>query len=247
MDEHVVIGPAVSQWPPPEKELVRIVADKVYDSCDETVDQTDKTIVTTGTDKEWSAGIFSVGQVAPSALTVGTEISCIEISRIPFGNYLTRITILVSVPLTLTNPNSAAETVNRVFNFTKTATLNCPPDAEVDCLRSRLNFSSSIITLVGSGSVEVTVDFQVGLIIDCILASQLLVPSYGICTPEPCTVWQEEAPPVPLSSYSSGQEFASAERKADGQEKNTRETSTEKPLAKILRLLNEIIDLLPAK
>jgi len=181
-------GPCPSEGCPPATEIVCISVDKVYDSCFQVEDQINFTTVTTGPGSEWPTGFFAVGQLVPCELTPGLKISATVISRIPVGDGLETITMLVTVPLTLTNPNDEAETTVRIFEFTKTVTLNCPVGVEPDTSGSTLIFCSSAITQVEAFSVEIACVFQVYLVIECISTVQLLVPSYGFCIPVPCTV-----------------------------------------------------------
>lgn len=197
MAEQVSPGVCPPEGCPPPTEIDCIVVDKVYDSCFQVDDRTRSTIVTTGALAEWPTGVFTVGQVVACVLTAGAEISCTEISRVPAGDGFVTVTILVSVPVTLTNPNAADETVDRTFTFTKTATLCCPTGVEPDCSESTLLFCNCVITQVNVGSVEVTCDFQVCLVIKCILTVQLLVPSYGFCVPAPCITLPGVCPPTP--------------------------------------------------
>ncbi|NLL53247.1 MAG: hypothetical protein GX248_11170 [Peptococcaceae bacterium] len=198
MANQVNPGPCPPEGCPSPTQIDCIVVDKVYDSCYQIEDRSRITSVTTGTDNDWPTGDFTVGQVVPCALTAGSEISCTEISRVPGEDGFVTVTVLVSVPLTLTNPNAEEETVDRVFNFTKTAVLCCPSGVDPDCSRSTLQYCNCVITQVGVDTVEVTCDFQVCLILECILTVQLLVPSYGFCTPAPCTALPPSAcPPSP--------------------------------------------------
>lgn len=199
MPNQVSPGVCPPEGCPPPTQIECIVVDKVYDSCFQVDDRTRNTTVTTGDGGQWPTGIFTVGQVVPCSLTDGAEISCIEISRVPAGDGFVTVTILVSVPVTLTNPNDDAETVDTIFNFTKTATLCCPEGVEPDCSESTLLFCNCVITEVDDvdETVVVTCDFQVCLVIKCILTVQLLVPSYGFCVPAPCTVIAGQCPPLP--------------------------------------------------
>ena len=180
---------------PPPTVIECIVVDKVYDSCYQIDDRTRTATVSTET--EWPTGPFVVGQIVPCSLTEGSLISCVEISSVPAGDGFVTVTVLVSVPMTLSNPNEEDEIVDRIFNFTKTATLCCPPGVEPDCSESTLMFCNCVITQVGIDEVEVTCDFQVCLVMKCILTVQLLVPSYGFCVPAPCTVIPSVCPPSP--------------------------------------------------
>lgn len=184
---------------PSPNQIDCIVVDKVYDSCFQVDDRTRITTVTTGEAGQWPTGIFTVGQIVACALTTGAEISCTEISRVPADDGFVTVTIMVSVPVTLTNPNDPTETTDRVFNFTKTATLCCPPGVEPDCSESTLMFCNCVITEVDgvNETVEVTCDFQVCLMMQCILTVQLLVPSFGFCVPAPCVTLPGVCPPSP--------------------------------------------------
>ncbi|WP_406676134.1 hypothetical protein [Moorella sp. ACPs] len=180
---------------PPPTRIECIVVDKVYDSCFQVESRTRDTTVTTGLTGEFVTGTFTVGQAIPCALN-GT-ISCNVINRVPTtGNFAT-LTIVVSVPITLTNPNAPAETANRVFTFTKVVTLCAPEGVTVDCSESTLLFCNCVVSAVGVGNITVTCDFQVCVVIKTILSVQLLVPSYGFCVPAPCTVAPGVCPPTP--------------------------------------------------
>lgn len=197
MANQVSPGPCPPEGCPPPTEIACISVDKVYDSCYQVEDRTRTTTITTGDGNEWPTGTFTVGQLVSCGLTAGAEISCTEISSVPADDGFVTVTLLISVPVTLVNPNAADETVDRIFNFTKTATLYCPTGVDPDCSRSSLMFCNCVITQVGADSVEVTCDFQVCLVMECILTVQLLVPSYGFCVPAPCTVLSGVCPPVP--------------------------------------------------
>lgn len=192
-------GPCPPEGCPPFDRIECIVVDKVYDSCFQIEEKTRETTITTGIGNEWPTGTFTVGTPVACSLTAGAEITCVEVSRIPVGDGFFTITVAVSVPVTLTNPNAADETVDRIFTFTKTATLCCPEGVEVDCSESTLLQCNCVITQVDALSVVVTCDIQVCLVIKCILTVQLLVPSYGFCVPAPCTTLPGVCPPLPPS------------------------------------------------
>lgn len=193
-----VVGPGVCppEGCPPPTRIECIKVDKVYDSCFQVESRSRDTTVTTGTGGEFVTGTFTVGQAIPCALN-GT-ISCQVINRVPTtGNFAT-LTLVVSVPITLTNPNAATETAERVFTFTKIVTLCAPEGVNVDCENdSTLLFCNCVVSAVGTGTITVTCDFQVCLVIKTILTVQLLVPSYGFCVPAPCVVAPGVCPPAP--------------------------------------------------
>ena len=175
---------------PPPTRIECIAVDKVYDSCFQVHDVTRTTTITSFTGK------FAVSDVIRCALN-GT-ITCDEISRTSVGGGFSSITVLVSVPVRLTNPNNSSEYVDRIFTFTKTVTLCCPPGVEPDCSESTLIACTCIVTALNdTASIEVTCDLQVCLVLKCILRVQLLVPSYGFCVPAPCVTLPGVCPPTP--------------------------------------------------
>jgi len=198
--KQVVVGPG--QCPPegcpPPTRIECIMVDKVYDSCFQVESRSRDTTVTTGTGGEFVTGTFTVGQAVPCALTTGSAISCTVINSVPVidSNFAT-LTIAVSVPVTLTNPNAPAEIADRVFTFTKVVTLCAPEGVGVDCSESTLLFCNCVVSAVGVGTITVTCDFQVCVVIKTALAVQLLVPSYGFCVPAPCVVAPGVCPPAP--------------------------------------------------
>ncbi len=193
--QQVTPGVCPPEGCPPPTRIECIVVDKVYDSCFQVHDLSRDTIVSTLT--EFITGPFAVGTIIPCELTQGSNITCTEVSRVPAGNGFFTITILVSIPITLTNPNNPTETVNREFNFTKTVTLCCPEGVSPDCTESTLLLCNCIVNSVGQDSITVTCALQVCLVIKCILNVQLLVPSYGFCVPAPCVTLPGVCPPTP--------------------------------------------------
>lgn len=183
---------------PPPTRIECIVVDKVYDSCFQINDVSRDTVISTTT--EFMTGPFAVGDVITCALTTGAVITCTEVARVPVGGGFFTVTILVSVPVTLTNPNDDEETVDRVFTFTKTVTLCCPEGVMPDCSESTLIFCSCVVTQVNgtyAPTITVTCTLQVCVVIKCILTVQLLVPSFGFCVPAPCVTLPGVCPPTP--------------------------------------------------
>jgi hypothetical protein len=175
---------------PPPTRIECIVVNKVYDSCFQIHDFARDTTIT-----DFTPDTFDEGDVIECSQN--GEITCSEISRVDAGGGFFTVTILVSVPVTLTNPNDPTETIERTFTFTKTATLCCPPGTTPDCSESSVIFCSCVITGVNSGSITVTCTLQVCVVIKCILEVQLLVPSYGFCVPAPCITLPGVCPPTP--------------------------------------------------
>lgn len=181
---------------PPPTRIECIVTDKVYDSCFQINDFSRDTTISLSSD--FMTGSFSVGDIIPCSQN--GEITCTEISRTDAGGGFFTVSILVTVPITLTNPNEPMETVERTFTFTKTATLCCPPGVSPDCSESTVLFCSCVVSNVNGnyeGSITVTCTLQVCVVIKCILTVQLLVPSYGFCVPAPCITLPGVCPPTP--------------------------------------------------
>ncbi len=181
---------------PPPTRIECIVVDKVYDSCFQIHDLNRDFTITTGTGGEFETGTFVLGDVIPCALSVD-GISCTEISRTAVGEGFFTITLLVTVPLILTNPNATEETVDRTVTFTKTVTLCCPEGVGPNCSESTIVMCSCVVSLVGEDVITVTCNIQVCLVTKCILTVQLLVPSYGFCVPAPCVTLPGVCPPTP--------------------------------------------------
>lgn len=197
IQQQITPGPCPPEGCPPPTRIECIVVDKVYDSCFQVETRSRDTTVTTGLTGEWTTGTFTVGQAVPCTLTAGQNISCSVINSTPGPNGFATLTLVVSVPLTLTNPNNTNETVDRVFTFTKITTLCAPTGVNVDCSESTLLFCNCVISAVGVTQVTVTCDFEVCLVVKSILTVQLLVPSYGFCVPSPCVVIPGVCPPAP--------------------------------------------------
>lgn len=176
---------------PPPTRIECIVVDKVYDSCFQSHEITQNTTVA-------FEGLFSVGDVI--ICQQNGDITCTELSRVSVGDGFFTISLLVSVPITLINPNNPAETVDRIFTFIKFVTLCCPESVSLDCTESTITFCSCAVTGVDGGYVPtltVSCNVVVCLIIKCILTVQLLVPSYGFCVPAPCITLPGVCPPTP--------------------------------------------------
>ncbi|MDS1029716.1 hypothetical protein RDV78_04240 [Bacillota bacterium LX-D] len=180
---------------PPPTRIECIKVDKVYDSCFQVDDKTRTTRIPTA---DYGTGPFAVGDKIPCRLY--GDITCEEIRRASAGGGFSTITLLVKIPVRLTNPKAPASSpkfADRTFTFTKTVTLCCPEGVSPDCSETTLLFCNCIVTDVASEYIEVTCDFQVCLVIKCILEVQLLVPSYGFCTPSPCVTLPGVCPPTP--------------------------------------------------
>jgi hypothetical protein len=174
---------------PPPTRIECIVVDKVYDSCFQINDFTRDTTISN------FAGPFAEGDVIPCRQN--GDITCTEISRVDAGGGFFTVTLLISVPILLANPNNPNQTVDRTFTFTKTATLCCPQGVEPDCSESTLLFCNCVVSNTLEQTLSVTCTLQVCVVIKCLLEVQLLVPSYGFCVPAPCITLPGVCPPTP--------------------------------------------------
>ena len=163
---------------PPFDRIECIVVEKVYDSCFQIDERSRDVVVDTTTD--WTTGTFAVGDIVGCSLTEGLGITCTEVSRVPTSEpgFFT-VTLAISVPVTLTNPNEATETVDTVFTFTKNVTLCAPEGTSINCNESSLLLCNCMITAVNDETVTVTCEIHACVVIKSTLVVQLLVPSYG--------------------------------------------------------------------
>lgn len=143
-------------------------------------------------------GPFELGDIIPCSLDKTTGISCQVVNRQSAGGGFFTLTLLVSVPIILTNPNDPSEKVQRIFTFIRTVTLCCPENVIPDCSESSIITCNCMVTSLGnSPPIEVTCEIVVCLVVKCILDVQLLVPSYGFCVPAPCITLPGVCPPLP--------------------------------------------------
>lgn len=185
----------------PEPDRIEcIVVDKVYDSCFQVDQRSREFKITIGNYMDFETGPFAPDDIIPCTLTPNAEITCTPISRTPTTEegFFT-LTLSITVPMTLTNPNNKNETVDKEFRYTKTVTLCCPEGVAPDCSESTLQHCVCVVNEVNEGEIIVTCDIQVCLVIKCILSVQLLVPSYGFCVPAPCVTIPGVCPPLPPS------------------------------------------------
>lgn len=185
--------------PPPDR-IECIVVDKVYDSCFQLDERgLDTEIRTTGAGS-FSTGTFVVGTQLVCALQPEEDISCVEVRRVAVGGGFFTVTVLVTVPIRITNPFNALQFVDREITFTKNVTLCAPQGVNIDCSESTIVVCNCLVTAVpatGEPRILVTCDVQICVVIKAILTVQLLVPSYGFCVPAPCVTLPGVCPPLP--------------------------------------------------
>lgn len=178
---------------PPPVRIECVVTEKVYDKCFQ-VDTLSRNI--TISRAEFITGPFVIGERV-FCNPIGS-ISCTEISRVEAGGGFFTITLLVTIPMTFTNPNNPPEIVLRNVVFTKTVTLCCPDGIEPDCGESSVLFCNCDVSGITSTDIILACEIQLCLLFKCSAVVQLLVPSYGFCQPAPCFALPGVCPPPPV-------------------------------------------------
>lgn len=170
-----------------------ITVEKVYDSCYQ-IDNRNQNIVTTDV---FSAGL-DVGDLINCGLDTTVGITCVESGpRVSVGNGYFRVTLVVTVPLILTNPTDETLTFASSFVFAKQVVLCAPEGVNVSCAGSTIVGCNCIVTALNAGVATVSCDIQACIVVKSSLDVQLLVPSYGYCIPQQCTQGIGVCPPVP--------------------------------------------------
>ncbi len=179
------------QCPPPDR-IECITVEKVYDSCYQ-VDNRNQTIVTNAA---FLAGL-DVGDLVNCALNTTLGITCVESGpRVPVGNGYFRVNLVITVPLTLTNPTDETLTFESSFVFARQVILCAPEGVSISCDQSTIVGCNCIVTALPGGAATVSCDIQTCIVITSTLDVQLLVPSYGLCMPQQCAP-VGVCPPVP--------------------------------------------------
>ena len=179
---------------PPADRIECIMVDKVYDSCFQ-IDNRNQTIPITAGD----LGTGLVGSLVNCSLDTATGITCVESGpRVSVGNGFYRVTLVITVPIIVTNPNNNS-TLDSSFIFAKQVILCAPEGVDVICDESTVIGCNCLVTAADETTDEITAvtcDIQVCVVIKSILSVQLLVPSYGFCIPQQCAPINT-CPPVP--------------------------------------------------
>lgn len=175
----------------PEPDRIECISvDKVFDSCYR-LEEREREFVLPFTD-------LALGDLILCQLTPGQEITGVELSRVDVGEGFSSVTLMLTVPLTFTNPNEPTQVENTNFSFTKTVTLNCPAQAGVSGSDSTLVTCICVVTAVNDTTVTVACDIQLCMVIKCLMTVELLVPSFGLCAPAPCVTVPGVCPPVQM-------------------------------------------------
>ncbi len=188
-------GPCSSGGCPPPTEIVCIEVTKVYDSCFQA-----ETLAATAT----VAPAISGTVVSGGCTVIGT--SCTLVSSTPapvppnpappatpvFMNLTFNVVVSGTVDVL-----SAAGLSVGAFQVSqlKTITLFAPSGVSTQCEIS----ANCTVTSISGNLVNISVD--VCEVFKTVFQAQLLVPSYGLCTPSPCSVSPLVCPPSPPSQF----------------------------------------------
>ncbi len=178
---------------PPADRIECITVEKVYDSCYQ-VDNRNQSIET---DVDFSADL-AVGDLVDCALNIATGITCVESGpRVPVGDGYYNVTLVITIPLILTNPTDDTLTFDSSFVFAKQVRLCAPAGVNVSCDGSTIVGCNCVVTALVGGIATISCDIQACIVIKSSLDVQLLVPSYGFCIPKQCAPISGVCPTAP--------------------------------------------------
>jgi hypothetical protein len=173
----IVPGPCPPTGCPPPTEIDCVIVDKVYDSC---IQLHDLGIVAT----DLQPDCFTGAQAGGSCQVTG--IACAEAARTQEGDFAT-IILSVAVFRTITITNAAGGvicTFTTTDNFFKTVTLCSPPGTTVNCQLVSATCGPCFLSLGGS---VINCPVQICMLITSTASVALLIPTYGFCSPAPCS------------------------------------------------------------
>ena len=196
MSDQIVPGPCVDCCPPPT-EIDCIQVNKVYDFCFEA--DTNSNVCTTipHTCGTLPTGAVATGTVSAVSCSVVGTTQILTPSGAATG--FADVTLLVTVTITYTISSSSGLiicTFTGSFSFMKTIVLCAPTGTTIDC-----TVPSSTVSPVALVNGQVCSTVTICLLVSSVALVNLLVPSYGFCTPAPCVVSPNPpftCPPSPL-------------------------------------------------
>ncbi len=189
MANQIVPGPCPDCCPPPT-EIDCISVDKIYDFCFTTLSQNNLCFPIPTT-----CGVIPLGSTATATVS---SAFCDIIASTPILNpqgLLTgfvNATVLVNATVTITiaGPTGVVVcTFTGTTTFIETFTLCAPSGTTVTC-----TVVSSAVCPAAIVGTQVCTSVSICLLVQATASVQLLVPSYGFCTPAPCVV--SPCPPV---------------------------------------------------
>jgi len=179
-------GPCPSTGCPPPTQIDCIVVDKVYASCIQTVSITQTVpapvagCTPSGCSIDLSSSTCTVGAVTPSSV----------------DNY-NNITFVISAAYSVT---CGGVTTPETAVTTTTVTLYNPSGTTPSC-----SILSGSCTCVAISATELSCTITLCVLFQVSATVQLLVPTYGFCSPEPCQVGPVlSCPPSPLFPPQAG-------------------------------------------
>lgn len=198
MSEQIVPGPCGPGPCPAPTEIDCIQVNKVYDFCFEADTSTPTTPLTLPAKCGTVPSTATItGTVSSVTCTVASSIAILDAAGNPTG--FADVTLVVNATVTYTITSAAGATIctfdDDTFTFVKTIVLCAPSGTTVDCTIP----SSSVVPSIVNGQVFRTI--TICLLVSSVALVNLLVPSYGFCTPAPCVVAPAPpfaCPPSPL-------------------------------------------------
>lgn len=185
-------GPCPPQGCPPPTQIDCISVTKVYDSCFQT-----ETFNQVCADVPPSCKkIAATPGTTVSCSVVTSSATCTVVGLISTGvDDFANATFAVSIPIsvTLTSPTGLTCSFTFPVNFLKTVTLCAPEGTDQVCTIASVSCGPCFIALTETDEDEkeeaqVCCQVVVCLVLQSTALVQLLVPTYGFCTPAPCSV-----------------------------------------------------------
>lgn len=198
MPDQVIPGPCEDRGCPAPTEIDCIQVNKVYDFCYE-ADTSDDVCTPIPADcaGEVTSTSTATGSVSAVSCTVVGTTPILDANGNPTGFADVTLLITVTVQYTLTNAaGTVLCTFNGNFSFMKTILLCAPDGTTIECTAPATGVSP--VAIVNGQTCSVV---TVCLLVSSVALVNLLVPSYGFCTPAPCVVAPVPpfaCPPSPL-------------------------------------------------
>ena len=184
MADQVVPGPCPPTGCPAPTFIDCVQVTKVYDFCFQTLDVNHQVFEIPSSCLPLPSGATATGVVSSVTCTAQTITPILTSSGTPTG--FANVTLFVTATITFTITNSSGATVctfsGFVTNFT-TVVLCAPTGVTVTCQAP----SSSVGPCVIMGD-DLICPVLICLLIESVATVNLLVPTYGFCTPAPCVV-----------------------------------------------------------
>jgi hypothetical protein len=195
VSDAIVPGPCSGYCPPPT-EIDCIQVNKVYDFCFEADTNTNVCTPIPSSCGTLPTGTVATGSVSGVTCTVVGTTPILSSTGQPTGFADVTLLVTVTITYTLTHAGVTICTFTGSFSFMKTIVLCAPTGTTIDCTAP-----SSTVSPVAILSGQVCATVTICLLVSSVAMVNLLVPSYGFCTPAPCVVSPNPpftCPPSPL-------------------------------------------------